>query len=75
MEDQNLEEYFTIIKKKYGTGIISEAQACEILNFSKIHFCRLRKKKPVIIPFFKIGLRVSYLINDILEFIKNNRIK
>ena len=73
MSDLGLEKYIKNIEQSYG-DIMSETEVCKILNFNKAYFCRLRKSKQII-PFIKIGLRISYLKHDVIDFIKNNRKK
>ncbi|MEM0167472.1 MAG: helix-turn-helix domain-containing protein [Thermoplasmatales archaeon] len=71
MLDPALDKYIATIEKEYDQ-LMTEDEVCNLLNYTKIHFCRLRKAG-VLIPFIKIGNRINYIKDDVIDFIKKNR--
>ncbi len=72
MEDLALKKYIRDIEESYG-DILYDKDVCKIFGFNKTYYCRMRKEKSLI-PFLKIGGRISYLKYDVIEFLKKNRV-
>ncbi len=71
VSDLALNAFIENINRKYKE-LLTETDVCEILGFHKTYFHRLRKKE-CIIPFIQIGTRVTYLKQDVIDFLKKNR--
>lgn len=71
MIDLALEKYIEGINKKYN-DMLSEQEVCDILGFNRNYFYKLRCEQHLI-PFLKIGNRISYLKDDVLQYLKNAR--
>lgn len=71
VSDFAFSEFINRINRTYK-DMLTETEVCEILGFHKTYFYRLRKKE-ALIPFIQIGNRVSYLKQDVIDFLKKNR--
>lgn len=71
MADLALEKYIKRVETKYQ-DLMTEQEVCELLGFNRNYFLKMRTQK-IVIPFLKIGGRITYLKEDVIEYLKKSR--
>lgn len=72
MEDNSLDKYIKYIEINYKI-LLTDTEVCKILGFTKSHFCQKRNSEKIL-PFIKIGSRIRYLKDDVIDYLKKNRV-
>lgn len=71
MVDKALEKFLLGIHEKFG-DTIKESDVSQLLGYDYVYFRNLRTQKPLM-PFLKIGAKILYLKDDVINYIKNSR--
>lgn len=68
-----LEQFIKMIDLNYD-DMLSEEEVSQLLGFSKMYLCKLRRKKEAI-PFIRFGKLIRYFKIDVINWIRTSKLR
>ena len=70
---EGLEQFIKVIENNYD-DMLTEEEVSQLLGFSKMYLCKLRRKKESI-PFIRFGKLIRYFKVDVINWIRVSKLR